>query len=76
MNKEKANVNIKKEDKILLSTKNLINNKLENSYAKAFLIKEVKEVTILLKLLNIKIFSRFYTFLLKKASLFTSLIKT
>ena len=66
---------IKKEDKVLLLIRNLINNKLNNSYTKVFLIKEIRKVMILLKLSNIKTFSRFHTLLFKKASSFISLIK-
>ena len=75
LNKEKANVTIKKRNKVLFLIKNLINDKLKNLYIKTFLIKEIKEITILLKLLNIKTFFRFHTSLFKKVSLFTSLIK-
>ena len=66
LNKEKTNVNIKKKDKVLLLIKNFINDKLNNFYVKAFLIKEIKKVMTLLALLNMKIFLKFYTFLLKK----------
>ena len=51
---------------MLLFKRNLINNKLNILYIRAFKIKEIREVTILLKLSNIKIYSRFYIFLLKK----------
>ena len=60
---------IKKEDKVFLFIKNLINNKLNKLYIKAFRIKEVKSVIALLKLLDIKIFLRFYISLFKKVSL-------
>ena len=59
-------MNIKKEDKMLLFIKNLISDKLNTSYIDIFRVKEVKEVTILLKLLDIKIHSRFHVLLLKK----------
>ena len=59
LNKEKNDINIEKRNKILLFTKFFINNKLNNSYIKTFLIKNVKKITTLLALLNIKIFSRF-----------------
>ena len=38
-------------------------------YIELFKIKEVREVTILLKLLNTKIYLKFYISLLKKISL-------
>ena len=62
---------MKKEDKILLFIRNLINDKLDTSYINIFRIKEVKKVTILFKLLNIKIYLYFYISLLKKISLET-----
>ena len=65
----KKNVTIKNKNKVLLSIKNLINDKLEILYIKVFKIKEVKGVITLLKLLNMKIYLRFYVSLLKKVSL-------
>ena len=69
LNKFKKNINIKKEDKVLLLTKNLMNDKLKILYIGVFKVKEVKGVTILLKLFNIKIYLRFYVLLLKKVLL-------
>lgn len=66
LNKNKINVYIKKENKILLFTKNLINDKLNILFIEIFKIKKVKDVIILFKLLNTKIFLRFYIFLFKK----------
>ena len=66
LNKTKEDVNIKKSDKVQLLTKNLIDDKLEILYIKVFKIKEVRGVIVLLKLLNIKIYLRFYVSLLKK----------
>ena len=66
LNKEKNNVNIKKNNKILLFTKNLINNKLNNLYVKTFMIKNIKNVTVLLTLSDIKTFLKFYTLMLKR----------
>ena len=60
-NKKKNNVNIKKDDKMLLFTRNLTNNKLNNFYVKTFIVKNVRDITILLTLLNTKTFSRFHT---------------
>ena len=54
---------------MLLFIKNLINDELDKLYIEVFKVKEVKEVTALLKLLNIKIFLRFYISLFKKVSL-------
>lgn len=67
LNKKKAKVNIKKENKILLSIKNFTNNKIKRFFMKAFPIKEVKEVMILLTLSRIKTFLRFHISLFKKA---------
>ena len=69
LDKSKREINIKKGDKVLLLIKNLINSKLEILYIEVFKVKDVKEVTILLKLLNIKIYLRFHVSLLKKAPL-------
>ena len=68
LNKEKNDVNIKKGNKVLLFTKNFINDKLNNSYVKAFMIENVKNVTTLLTLSDIKTFSRFHISMLKKTS--------
>ena len=56
---------------MLLFIKNLINNKLNKLYIEAFKVKEVKGIITLLKLPDIKIFSRFHVSLLKKVSLET-----
>ena len=74
LDKIKKEVNIKEEDKVLLLIKNLTNNKLEVLYIEVFKIKEVKGVIILLKLLNIKIYLRFYISLLKKVFLDTKIV--
>lgn len=58
---------IKKENKILLLIKNPIDDKFEISYAEDFLIKEVKEIIIILTLLDIKICLKFYVSLIRKA---------
>ena len=76
LNKEKSNISIKKDDKILLFIKKFINDKLNNFYIKAFIIKNVKGVIALLKLLDTKIFSRFHTSMLKKALSSIFLIST
>ena len=69
MNKIIKEVEIKKEDNVLLLIKNLTNNKLKTLYIEVFNIKKVNRVTILLKLLNTKISLRFYVLLLKKTFL-------
>ena len=61
---------------MFLFIKNLIDNKLNKLYIEVFKVKEVKSVTTLLKLLNIKIFLKFYVSLLKKVLLKIELIKT
>ena len=71
LNKNKREIYIKEEDKILLFTKNLTSDKLNILYMKAFRVREVKKITIILKLSNIKIYFKFYVFLLKKVLLNT-----
>ena len=46
-----------------------MNDKLNTLYIEVFRVKEIKSVIVLLELSNIKIYSRFHVFLLKKASL-------
>ena len=65
---------IKKGDKMLLFIKNLMNDKLNNLYIEAFRVENVRDVTTLLTLSNIKKISRFYMFMLKKTSSSTLLI--
>ena len=69
LNKISKKIDIKEEDKVLLSTKNLINNKLDILYIETFRGKDVKNITTLLKLSNIRIYLRVYISLLKKTSL-------
>ena len=69
LDKLKKNINIKEGNKVLLLIKNLIDDKLEILYIKVFKVKEVKGITILLKLLSIKIYLRFHVSLLKKVFL-------
>ena len=47
---------LKKENNMLLSTRNLTSDKLNILYMNTFRVKEVKRVTILLELLDIKIY--------------------
>ena len=56
LNKSKQKVKLKKENNVLLSTRNLISDKLNISYISAFRIKEVKRITVLLELLDTKIY--------------------
>ena len=76
LNKRKKEIDIRKEDKVLLLIKNLINDKLEILYIKVFKVKKVREVIVLLELLNIKIYLRFYVLLLKKVLLDTRIAIT
>ena len=76
LNKKKDDVRIEKSDKVLLFTRNLTSDKLNNSYVKAFKIENVKNVTTLLTLLNTKTFSKFHTSMLKKTSQSTPLTIT
>ena len=47
LNKDKTKRNIKKRNKIFLSTKNLTNNKM-NYFFETFLIKKIKDITTFL----------------------------
>ena len=69
LNKLKKDVDIKEDNKVLLLIKNLTNDKLEILYIKVFKVKEVREITILLKLLSTKTYLRFHVSLLKKVPL-------
>ena len=51
---------------MLLSTKNLTNNKLNILYIKVLKVRKVKEVIVILELSNIRVYLRFYISLLKK----------
>ena len=53
---------------MFLFIKNLIKNKLNTLFIEIFKIKKIKNVIILLKLSNIKIFSKFYISFFKKIS--------
>ena len=74
LNKINKDVIIKNGDKVLLLIKNLIDNKLEILYIKVFKVKDIRGVTALLRLLNIKIYLRFYVSLFKKVSLDTKIV--
>ena len=76
LNKLKKDIDIRERNKILLLIKNFTNDKLKILYIKVFKVKEVKGVTILLKLLNTKTYLRFHVSLLKKAPLDTKIITT
>ena len=76
MDTKKTPVTIKPGDKTFLSTKNLINNKLDTPYIGAFKILNVKNTTIELFLPNTKIFPKFHVSLIKKTPPDTSLTTT
>ena len=59
-------VTIKPGDKTLLSTKNLINKKLDTPFIKAFKMVNVKNTTIKLYLPNTRNFPKFQVFFIKK----------
>lgn len=65
--KKRLSVDIRFGDKVYLSTKNLIEKKLDPVFIGAFLVKEIKGVVATLALPNTKIFPKFHVFLLKKA---------
>ena len=80
--KMKQRVNIKrrdheiqKEDKILLSIKNLTKRKLNKSFVETFQVEKINDITTTLKLSNTRIFLKFHVKLLKKALAKTSLTK-
>ena len=58
---------------MFLFTKNLIKNKFNISFIKIFKIKEIKNVTIFLKLSNIKMVFKFYISFIKKTLKKTSI---
>ena len=63
----RKNYNIQKGDKVLLSTKNLIERKLDRLYIGAFKVQDIKGITVYLKLPIIGIFPKFHVSLLKRA---------
>ena len=75
INTKRYNHEIKPKDKVLLSIKNLTNKKLDRPYIGAFKVKKVLGVVIILKLLDIGIFLKFYIRFLKKVLLGVSLVK-
>ena len=60
---------------VLLLTKNLTNKKLNRLYIGVFEIKKVSGVVIILKLLDIGIFLKFYIGLIKKVLIRVPLVK-
>ena len=76
LNTKKNPVTIKPGDKTLLSTKNLIDNKLDTTYIGAFKMLNVKNTTIELSLFDTRIFPKFHASLIKKAPPDTPLITT
>ena len=75
VNTKRKDHDIQKEDKILLSIKNLTNKKLDKFFVKTFQVEKINDITTTLKLSNTKIFLKFHVKLLKKAFARTSLIK-
>ena len=78
--KEKVNIkrkihDIRQNDEIFLSTKNLTNKKLNKLFIEIFQIEKMKNITTTLRLSNTKIFLKFHVELLKKAFASTSLTK-
>ena len=69
-------VTIKPGDKVLLSTKNLTNDKLDTPYIRAFKIVNVKNTTVELSLPDTRIFPKFHASLIKKAPPDTPLATT
>lgn len=66
MNKKRSLIIIKEDNRILLNIKNLINNKLKRSYIKLFKVFRIRDIIVKLRLLNIKIFFKFYILIIKK----------
>ena len=75
MNTKRRDHEIQKEDKILLSIKNLIEKKLNKSFIETFQVEKINDITTTLKLSNTRIFLKFHVKLLKKALAKTSLTK-
>ena len=73
VNIKRRDHDIRKEDKVLLSTKNLTDKKLNKSFIEIFKIKNIKEVIATLQLSETNIFSKFHVELLKKIFSATSL---
>ena len=73
MNIKKRDHDIREENKILLSTKNLTDKKLNKSFIEVFKIKNIKKITTTLQLFKTSILSKFHVKLLKKAFSATSL---
>ena len=66
INTKRKDHDIQDDDKMLLSTKNLIDKKLNKSFIETFQIEKIKDITTMLKLSNTKVFSKFHVRLLKK----------
>lgn len=66
MNKKRSLIIIKEDNRILLNIKTLINNKLKRSYIKLFKVFRIRDIIVKLRLLNIKIFFKFYILIIKK----------
>ena len=75
MNTRRIYYKIKVNDRVLLLTKNLTDKKLNRLYIKAFEVEKVLKVVVILKLLDISIFFKFYIEFLKKVLLKVPLAK-
>lgn len=67
VDKSRRNHDIQKGDKVLLSTKNLTDKKLDRPYVGAFEVQDIKGTTAHLKLPATGIFPKFHVGLLRKA---------
>ena len=74
VNIKRRDHDIREENKVRLSTKNLTDKKLNKSFIEAFKIKNIKEVIATLQFFETDIFSKFHVELLKKTLSATSLI--
>ena len=74
IDRKRMEVTVKEEDRALLSTRNLTNNKLKTSYIEVFKVRKVTSITVELALSKTKTYLRFHASLIKKALLETTLI--
>ena len=75
VNIKRKNHEIQQDDKMLLSTKNLTNKKLNKSFIEIFQIEKIKDIITTLCFFDTKIFLKFHVELLKKVFASTSLTK-
>ena len=67
IDRNRREVTIRENDLVLLSTKNLIEDKLESPYVGVFKVKKVTGTTVELGLPGTKTFPKFHASLVKKA---------